>query len=96
MVKVKRANVILTIEEDQIDKYIEKGYSVLDQNGNVVKAGAPKDVGALQALLQEKDVEIANLKKEIERLKAIQESSETEFKPEKRSYKKRTQEIQEQ
>lgn len=70
MVTVKRANVILTVLDEEIPKYLEKGFSVIDGNGNVVKAGAPKDIGALQTLLQEKDSEIANLKKEIEKLKA--------------------------
>lgn len=70
MVTVKRANVVLTVLEEEVPKYLEKGFSVLDGNGNVVKAGAPKDIGALQTLLQERDSEIANLKKEIEILKA--------------------------
>lgn len=73
MVTVKRANVILNIEDDEVDKYCEKGYSVLDQYGNVVKAGAPKEIGALHKLLQDKDIEITALKKELERVKAENE-----------------------
>lgn len=95
MVTVKRANVILTIEDDEVEKYYEKGYSILDAFGNVVKEGAPKEIGALQKLLQEKESEITTLKKEIERLKAENEvlilaSSQVQ---EKRPYtKKKTQE----
>ena len=89
MVTVKKANVVLNIEDEEIDKYCEKGFSVLDQNGNVIKAGAPKDIGALQKLVQDKDIEIAELKQEIERLKA-----QAAFVAEKKSYnKKKTQEL---
>lgn len=70
MITVKRANVILTIENDEVDKYLEKGYDVIDGSGKVVQTGAPKNIGALQIALQQKDAEIAELKKEIERLKA--------------------------
>lgn len=90
MVTVKRANVILTIEDDEVDKYYEKGFSILDAFGNVVKEGAPKEIGALQKLLQEKEVEVATLTKEIERLKAENTAFSLALtQPEKKQYSKK-------
>ena len=97
MVTVKRANVVLTVENDEVDKYYEKGFSVIDELGNVIKASVPTEVGALQKALQDKDVEIASLKAEIERLKsentvyamALNNPTTEEAKPEKRQYNKR-------
>ena len=74
MVTVKRANVILEVEDDEVEKYNEKGYSVLDKYGNVIKAGAPKEMGALQKALQDSEAEVAMLTQEVERLKAENES----------------------
>lgn len=88
MVTVKRANVVLTVEADEVEKYFEKGYSVIDENGNVIKASAPTEVGALQKALQDKDVEIAKLKKELEKAKS-QNKVQEEPKPEKRPYNKK-------
>ena len=102
MATVKRANVILTIEDEEIDKYYEKGYSVIDDFGNVLKASAPTEVGALQKALHDAEVEIADLKKQIEKLKAennvfgmaLQGSGDStpEVKPEKKTSKKKAQE----
>lgn len=102
MTTVKRANVILTIEDDEVDKYYEKGYSVIDEFGNVLKASAPTEVGALQRALYDAEVEIAELKKQIEKLKAennvfgmalnSKADDAQEVKPEKKTNKKKAQE----
>jgi len=74
MITIKRANVVLSIEEDELDKYFEKGYSVIDQFGNVVKASVPTEVGALQRALQDEMAKVAALEKQIKKLKADNEA----------------------
>ena len=76
MVKVKRGNVVLRVEEIEVNKYMAKGFSVIDGNGNVVRQSVPTEIGQLQKaysehmqLLKEKDTEIANLKAELNALK---------------------------
>lgn len=75
MVDVKRDNVVLSVEEDDVDRYFAKGYSVLDKFGNIVKASVPTDVGTLQKayvehteLLKQRDNEIAQLRSQVETL----------------------------
>ena len=93
MVTVKRANVVLTVDNDEVEKYFEKGFSIIDEFGNVLKASVPTEVGALQKALQDKEVEIAALKEEIERLRsqntvyAMALNNPDEPKPEKKQYK---------
>lgn len=74
MLTVKKANVILAIEDDELDKYFEKGYSVLDEFGNVVKASVPTEVGALQKAYQDLEAIIAQQNQQIEALKKENET----------------------
>lgn len=69
-ITVKRANVILDISPEQKDYYLSQGYSVIDENGEVVEETTAvsvealnRKVKALQAELEKKDAEIAKLKK---------------------------------
>ena len=70
MALVRNANVLLEIEEDEVEKYLGKGYSLLDENGNVVKSKLPTEVAELQKLCIDKDKIIANQKTQIEALQA--------------------------
>lgn len=73
MATVQRANKILQIPDipDIIQKYIDKGYDVIDNTtGAIIKRAMPHDIGALQARvvelereLEEKNAELAKLKK---------------------------------
>ncbi|MBO6261543.1 MAG: hypothetical protein J6N95_02950 [Bacilli bacterium] len=73
MATVQRANKILQIPDipDIIQKYIDKGYDVIDKTtGAIIKRAMPHDIGALQARvveleqeLEEKNAELAKLKK---------------------------------
>lgn len=71
-VTIQRANVILRVPEDEVEKYYSKGYDILDNNGNVVKASVPNDLGTLQKayidrgiIIEELEREIADLKKQL-------------------------------
>jgi hypothetical protein len=68
MALVRNANVLLEIEEDEVEKYLGKGYSLLDENGNVVKSKLPTEVAELQKLCIDKDKIIADQKIQIEAL----------------------------
>ncbi len=62
MVKVRRANVILQIEDDadNIQRYLDKGYSLIDpETEQVIKEAIPHDVGSLRAMVikQQKEIE---------------------------------------
>lgn len=76
MAKVKRANVFLTIPDEDIHKYFAKGYSIVDDYGKVIKQSIPTELSQLQRayseheeLIKQKDLEIARLNEEIKALK---------------------------
>ena len=68
-VTVQRANVVLRVPEEWLDRYVDQGYDVIDDNGNVIKASIPKDLGTLQKAYIEHTQEIEELKRTIEELK---------------------------
>lgn len=70
LVHVERGNVVLKVPEDAVQHYMDQGYSVVDNKGNVIKASIPRDLGTLQKAFVEKSAEIEQLKAEIEQLKA--------------------------
>ena len=73
MVTVKQANVVLTIEDDELDKYFEKGFSVIDKYGNVVKASVPTDVGTLQKAFKDHE---NTIKVQQEQIKALKQEND--------------------
>lgn len=69
MKQVRRANVILTIKDDQVDRFIQKGYDLLDDVGNVVRSHETNDPEELQKRLKEAEQVIQKLELEIKQLK---------------------------
>lgn len=67
-VTVQRANTILQVPEEWVDRYLDQGYNVIDAYGNVVQSSIPKDVGTLQKAYFDHVKEIEELKKVIEEL----------------------------
>ena len=55
----RRANVILCISPDDKQYYVSKGFSVLDDKGNVIERAMSNDVGELQ-------IQVQQLQKELE------------------------------
>ena len=73
-IKVQRANVVLDIAEDQLDYYMNQGYSVIDKAGNVIKASVPRELGTLQKAYVDNTKKIEDLEAEkVELLKQIKE-----------------------
>lgn len=76
MAEVQRGNVFLTIQEDEIEKYMAKGFSVVDKFGNVIRQSIPTELNQLQKaysehvdIINQKNAEIAKLKSELKALK---------------------------
>lgn len=78
MIKLLRGNAILRVEDDvPIDKYLARGYSVVDNNNKIIQASVPTDgeelrtiVVTLQTQLDESREQINKLEAEVKRLKA--------------------------
>lgn len=75
MVNVQRANVFLTIPDEDIDKYMAKGFSIVDERGNVLKQSIPTELLELQKayteheeIIKRKDSEIADLRAQLQEL----------------------------
>lgn len=68
-VTVQRANVVLRVPEEWLDRYVDQGYDVIDESGNVIQASIPRDLGTLQKAYIEHTQEIEELKRTIEELK---------------------------
>ena len=70
MAFVQRANVILEVKEEQVQRYVDNGYDVLDDSGNVVKKSIPRDVRTLQMAYVEQKQQIERMQAEIDALQA--------------------------
>lgn len=69
-ITVKRANVLLTVPEDQKSEYLAKGFDVVDDRGRVVEHTTPSDVNTLKRAYIDHLKEIEKMKKEISELKS--------------------------
>lgn len=75
LVQVERGNVILRVPEDDVQRYYDQGFNLLDDNGNVIKKSLPNDVGTLQKAFINHTKKIEELESEIAKLKAKKRSS---------------------
>ena len=69
-VTVRRGGSYLTIPALAIDRYIAKGYDVVDEAGNVLQGGTPNDINILKRAYEQHVAEIKKLKEEIAQLKS--------------------------
>lgn len=65
MITVIKGNVELYVPEEQKDRYLKLGYSVVDANGKIVEEATPTDVAFLQSKVRELLDENAKLKAEL-------------------------------
>ena len=71
MVEVCRGNVYLDISEEEIDKYMAKGFSVVDKKtSKIIKQSIPTSLDELQKAYTDHINEIKNLKLENSQLKS--------------------------
>lgn len=69
MVKIQRANTILDIDDEDVSKYVNLGYNVIDDKGNIIQEAIPNDVGVLQRAYIENKRKIEHLENEIKELR---------------------------
>ncbi len=70
MPTVENKNVVLTVSENELERYLNMGYNIIDDNGNVVKESVPRDLGVLQKAYQYHKTRINELEEEVKRCKA--------------------------
>ena len=82
IITVQRKNVILKVREHEKPWYLQSGYSVVDEKGEVVEEGVIQDVHALQVENAKLKLEIAELELRIaELLEQVEDGEKSE--PEK-------------
>lgn len=82
MALMQRANALLTVDEEDVERYIAKGYSLIDEKtGKVLKASVPTDVGTLQKAFMEHEAKIKELEAENANLKAQLAEKDSAEKP---------------
>jgi len=62
-VRVRRGGSYLTIPSSAVDRYMAKGYDVVDNMRNVLKESIPNDINLLKAAYDKHVAEIRELKK---------------------------------
>ena len=70
IIKVRRANVILQVPEEQRKEYLAKGFDVVDENNNVVEYTVPTDLHTLKTAYSNHIKEIEKLQAENKKLKS--------------------------
>ena len=78
MAVVCNGNVYLTVDNDEAEKYMSKGYSLVDERtGKIIKQSIPTEIGPLKKLYSEQleineklTAEIARLQNKIKSLEA--------------------------
>lgn len=68
-IKVKRANVVLTIPDYQQAEYLAKGFDVIGANGEVLIKTTPNDTNSLKKAYTELTAQVAELEAENKQLK---------------------------
>ena len=90
MIKVVKGNVVLRVDDDKLNYYVNKGFTAMSLDGVVIKEAIPNDPASLRTAYIAQQQKIAALEAEIEKLKknALTEKPiEEEPKPRKRSRK---------
>ena len=77
LVQVERGNVVLQVPEYDVQRFLDQGYNLIDDSGNIIQASVPRDLGTLQKLYVEQSQEIERLKEEIQKLKTAKPASKT-------------------
>lgn len=95
MLKAKRANVVLRINDNQQDYYAAKGYTIYDMSGNVIKEQSSNNVELLKKENDKYAKKISELEQEIASL----QSENVELKDElarAKSFKEKVEVVEEQ
>lgn len=84
MAYVRRANVVLDVKESEVQRFVDMGYDLLDDNGFVVSKSVPNDTAALRKAFMDHEAEISKLNAIIDGLKAeLEEAKASKAEPKK-------------
>jgi predicted translin family RNA/ssDNA-binding protein len=70
MAIAERGNVILKVRDDEVQRYLQLGYNIVDESGRVIKAAIPTDFRTLQRAYVENTEKIAELENTVAKLTA--------------------------
>lgn len=70
MATVQRANIVLTVADADVEKYLAKGYKQIDEQGNIVRGGNLNDLPSIKEAYIKAQDEITQLKEANAKLKA--------------------------
>lgn len=91
MARVERGNVVLNVDDDAVQHYLNLGYNLTDNYGNVLKRSIPTSLGELQAAYVEHTTKIAELEDAVAKLTAKNAELEAMYKaPKQNATKKAT------
>lgn len=68
MAFVQRANVVLEVSEDAVERMLDMGYNRINENGTVIQYSTAKNYTSLSVLYQNALDEIEELKAQIKKL----------------------------
>lgn len=85
---VQRANVILEVKAEDKAFYMQNGYSVIDNRGNIVEKAMSNDVNELRVQVKELTEQLAQANATIAELRKAQETP-VEVVPEKKTRRTR-------
>jgi len=77
MIYAQKDNRVVKIDEESIERYANQGYKIVDDKGAVIRETIPADVPNLQRAYREHTKEIAELKAEVDALKAELEKAQS-------------------
>lgn len=68
MITVRRGNVRLKVQPEDKRYYLDKGYDVIDEKGNVLERALPRDIDRMKKLYLDTLAENNRYKKQVEDL----------------------------
>lgn len=80
MAIVQRANVVLEVSDEDISKYLAKGFRQLDKSGHIIQEPSLNDVTSLKTAYLNSQQEIKSLKDKLAKLEEELELAVTENK----------------
>ena len=76
VVTVKRGGSYLTVPAMAVERYLAKGYDVVDESGKVVESSVPNDINLLKIAFKKHIKKIQELEAEIAQLKSKKQEPE--------------------
>lgn len=75
MATVEKGNVVLDIKDSEIERYLDAGFNVINDKGEIIQECIPSDIGTLRKAFIEHKARIKELEDEIAKSKAKKSSS---------------------